>query len=43
MMEACPAHERHDGQNLTDGGDGHGTCDGCDDLFDTHGNLQVHR
>ncbi len=42
MMEACIACERHDGLNLTDDGDCHGSCDGCDDLFDTHFNLQEH-
>ena len=42
MMEACIAIERHNGQNLTDGGNGHGSCDG-DELFNSHFNLQAHR
>ncbi len=39
-MEAQCGCELIDYRNLTYFGDGQATCDGCDDLFETHLNLQ---
>jgi hypothetical protein len=41
-MEAHGGCERHDGLELTDSGDNHGACDGGNELFETHLNLQKH-
>ena len=41
-MEAHCIGEQHNGFNLTDDGNDHVTCDGDDDLFETHFNLQWH-